>query len=598
MKIKKQHITPPNKAIVIIALFSMLFIWAVRWNGISGNNYRNIIQSDGIGYYHYFEVLLSENSFSKQKENGSFLVKTKNDKVVNKYFVGTAILMSPFVMQVYLVQKAVDLEIKLHSEYYQKSVSIAALFYLILGLWAISKLLNFYDIDNRIRAFALFAIFFGTNLSYYTLIEPSMSHVYSFSLISVFLMLFKKQVDNFQSKRLVVLSSLLALIVLIRPLNILIVLFLPFISSSFDNFYQSIQRKAKSFPINIIAILVFILIGFIQLLFWRLQTGDWLIWSYSNEGFYFTNPHFFDFLFSFRKGLFVYTPFLFLSLFVFVIAFRKEKLELLKLLVPLLLIIYVLSSWWNWYFGDSYGSRVMIDYLAVFVLLFAFGMQRIRIKTQRIVVIIASILVLLNVFQSYQYYHNIMSRFDMNISKYVYIFGKAGGEYENSLGGNDDIVSYHKKPLQIVYQCDNYIDSIASLQLLDNDRIEILDSNKTGYLFNKTDKLGLYIRIPASKLESVGNYFLEFSNKIKLVDGDMSGTYWMIVYTDSLNQNYHTVRMKVNEIPLSEGEEYTDFYKLNLPRFKSKKDNLNLYFQTYSKAEFIVSELRIKVSAY
>jgi hypothetical protein len=146
LKIKKQHITPPNKAILLIALFSMLFIWAVRWNGVSGNNYRNIIQSDGIGYYHYFEALLGEGSIDSKQENGIFLVKTKNDRVVNKYFVGTALLMSPFVMPVYLVQKALGVEINLRSEYFQKSVSIAALFYLLLGLWAMSKLLMLYNI--------------------------------------------------------------------------------------------------------------------------------------------------------------------------------------------------------------------------------------------------------------------------------------------------------------------------------------------------------------------------------------------------------------------------------------------------------------------
>jgi hypothetical protein len=280
---------------------------------------------------------------------------------------------------------------------------------------------------------------------------------------------------------------------------------------------------------------------------------------------------------------------------VFVFAFRKEKLELLKSLIPFLLIIYVFSSWWNWYYGDSYGSRVMIDFLAFFVMLFAFGMQRMRIKSQRIVVIVASVLVVLNVFQSYQYYHNIMSRFDMNASKYAYIFGKAGEEFENTLGGNNDIVSYHTKPLQIVYQCEDYIDSIAALQLIDRDNLKSLENDKLGYLFKKSDKYGLNIRISANKLKGFDKYYLEFSNNILLNSGDMKDAYWVLVYTDSLNQNYHSVRIKVNEVPLSEGEEYTDYYKLNLPRFKSEKDNLNLYIQTYTEAEFIVSELDIRI---
>ena len=596
MKIKKQHITSSNKAIVIIALFSMLFIWAVRWNGVSGNNYRNIIRSDGNGYYHYFEALLGEGNIDNQKANGIFLLKTKDDRVVNKYFVGTALLMSPFVMPIYLAQKALGIETNLRSEYYQKSVSIAAFFYLILGLWAISRLLMLYSIDDRIIAFSLFAIFFGTNLSYYALIEPSMSHVYSFSLISLFMLLYKKLLHNFSSRILILLSVVLAIIVLIRPLNILVLLFLPFLTSSFKAFIVLLIKKVRSFPTNIIVVFSFLLIVSIQLIFWKLQTGNWILWSYSNEGFYFLKPHLFDFLLSFRKGLFVYAPFLFLSLIVFVITFRKEKFELLKSLFPLLLIIFVFSSWWNWYFGDSYGSRVIIDYLAVFVLLFAFGMQRIKLKAQRIVVIIASILVLLNVFQSYQYYHNIMSRFDMNASKYAYIFGKGGEKYENSLGGNNDIVCYHRKPLQTVYHCEDYIDSIVKLDLLSRNSIEKFDNGKLGYIFNKENDFGLNIRIPAKKLKDFDKYYLEFSNNIMLINGDMKDTYWVLVYTNSLNQNYHTVRIKMNEVPLSNGEEYTDNYKLNLPRFKSEKDYLNIYIKSYFEAEFVVSDMDVKIS--
>ena len=575
MKIKKPHITSSNKAIILIALFSVLFVLAVRWNGLSGNNFRNIIQSDGIGYYHYFEALLGENPIGKQSENGIFLIKAEDNKVVNKYFVGTALLMSPFVMPVYLVEKSLGVEIDLRSEYYQKSISIAALFYLLLGLWAIAKLLIIFKIDEHIIAFGLFALFFGTNLSYYTLIEPSMSHVYSFSLISVFFLVFKQQLGEYKSVRLIMLSALFALIVLIRPINILVVFALPFVSSSVKVFYDLILRKTKAFPINIIAVFVFILIASVQLIFWKLQTGNWIIWSYSNEGFYFLKPHLIDFLFSFRKGLFIYTPFLFLGLIVFVLAYRKHKQELFLSLGFLLLVLYVLSSWWNWYYGDSYGSRVMIDYYAIFILLFAMGIQKLRIKLQRVIVIIASLFVMLNVFQSYQYYHNIMSHFDMNASKYAYIFGKAGEKYENSLGGNDDIVRFHREPLELVYH-KQYDSTMATTVDVDA-------------------KMGLYHRINAFELGGGDNYYLELSNSVLLERGNMDKVYWVIIYTDSLNKNYNYEKIKFNEIPLLEGEVEMNNYRLNLPGFMSKKDKMHLFIRNESNAKFIVLNLEIRV---
>lgn len=38
----------------------------------------------------------------------------------------------------------------------------------------------------------------------------------------------------------------------------------------------------------------------------------------------------------------------------------------------LLLILYVSSAWWMWYYGGSFGQRVAVDFLCVFAILIAY----------------------------------------------------------------------------------------------------------------------------------------------------------------------------------------------------------------------------------
>ena len=45
-------------------------------------------------------------------------------------------------------------------------------------------------------------------------------------------------------------------------------------------------------------------------------------------------------------------------------------------LLPLLIIVYILSSWWCWTYGSGFGQRPMIEYLPFIALGFAFFAQK------------------------------------------------------------------------------------------------------------------------------------------------------------------------------------------------------------------------------
>ena len=421
-----------KNAVALIFVLSFVLTIAIRWFGLSGENYRSIISSDGRGYYQYFESTLGSQSLAKQEANGTYLVYTPDSAVVNKYFVGLSVLWSPFILPVYAYYGlTADWDVNFYAEGFQKAISMAALCYLLLGLLAMQKLLQSFNFDQRVVNFTLFAFFFGSNLSYYSIIAPAMSHVYSFALIAAFLLYVRKFSIRQNSQYFLYAALIFGLIVLVRPLNGLILFAIPIVWKKDVSFIKWIKSDIE---LLIAAIFLIFMIGGVQLLFWYLQTGDLIQWSYAGEGFYFMKPHILDFLVSYRKGALVYTPILFVSFFGLPFIFMKNRLRFWGSIVFVLLLLFMLSSWWNWYYGDSYGSRVLIDFYPVFVIFLAFLLQKSGSITAKVVSIIVSLLIVFNVFQSYQYYHNIMSHYDMNREKYWYIFGKFGEEYENSLG--------------------------------------------------------------------------------------------------------------------------------------------------------------------
>jgi len=98
------------------------------------------------------------------------------------------------------------------------------------------------------------------------------------------------------------------------------------------------------------------------MLYWKTFGGSWVIYSYGKEGFFFDNPQIFNYLFSYRKGWFVYTPLMFLAIIGLALSFKKSRYYFWAILVPLIPTVYVFSSWWCWWYGGSFGMRSMIEF--------------------------------------------------------------------------------------------------------------------------------------------------------------------------------------------------------------------------------------------
>jgi hypothetical protein len=131
----------------------------------------------------------------------------------------------------------------------------------------------------------------------------------------------------------------------------------------------------------------------------------------------------FEILFSYKKGLFVYTPLLFISLLGGYFLWKKNKFEFFSLTAFLVIVTYVLSSWSNWWYGGSFSSRPFLEYIPYFSILLGLAISGIKnqlYKKAYVSMIIA--LVVLCQIQTYQYRYYQIHWEDMTKERYWDVF--------------------------------------------------------------------------------------------------------------------------------------------------------------------------------
>jgi hypothetical protein len=280
---------------------------------------------------------------------------------VNKYTGGLAIMYAPFFLLSHGIAWVTDYPADGYSIPYHFGLCLAAIVYGFLGLVFLRKLLLRYFSD-RITGFTLLAVFFATNLFYYTVMAGPMSHSFLFFLVNLFAWLCLRFHETGKWRYAIWLSVVGGLAFLIRPPHILLwVVFLLYGITSRGtageklHFLWQMRARLLVLPLGMIAFF------FLQMLYWKTTTGEWLYYSYVDEKFFWNQPLIPQVLFSFRKGWFIYTP---LMLFAVAGFFRMRKYTgawMLGIVTYMVLSLYVISCWWCWWYGGTFGQRSFIE---------------------------------------------------------------------------------------------------------------------------------------------------------------------------------------------------------------------------------------------
>ncbi len=250
-----------------------------------------------------------------------------------------------------------------YSSIYQLFLVLSSLFYVMMGLMILKRiLLRFYS--QQATAITLLLVALGTNLFFYTVHEGPMSHSYNFALITLFLYLVIKWYEEPSNKRSFLLGLVYGLIVLVRPSNVLVgVLFLGWGVRGPGAIRARILLLLKHYKMLLLMIFFFILPWVPQMIYWKSVTGLLFYNSYGPSGssFFLNSPHIIDLLFSFRSGWYLYTPVMLVATLGLFFLGRKCKAGLWPISIMLLLQIYLLSCWWSWWNGGSFGLRSFVD---------------------------------------------------------------------------------------------------------------------------------------------------------------------------------------------------------------------------------------------
>jgi hypothetical protein len=303
----------------------------------------------------------------------------------------------------------------------QNALSIGILIYLFIGLFYLRRvLLNYFS--EKITALTLISIVLGSNLIWYSTFEGLMSHSLSFSFWSICMYAFFQWLKTGHKKYVLTFSVIFGLMILLRLLSVLLIfyfiLFTVFSKGGIKKSFEFVRTNLKMILTGIF--LTFITVS-IQFCYWKYATGHWIYDVYFGQHFMFNSPQILPFLFSFRKGVFVYTPILVFSVIGMVGLYRSYRSLFYSTFIFMCLIVYVLSSWWAWSYGISWGMRPMIDYYTLLSIPMAAGFTLLSSQGKtvaRVQYVFVGLFIVINLFQTWQYKNELIHYDDMSKDAY------------------------------------------------------------------------------------------------------------------------------------------------------------------------------------
>ena len=383
-------------------------------------------------YYCYLNALFIEHDLMfKVFKNGYWLIETPTYHFVPKVTYGISFFYSPF----YLIAKGLATPYSTGYEpIYSWLIHYGCIIYIMIGLWFTRKTLILFC-NEIVTAISILFLFFGTNLFYYTLSESESVHGILFFLITFYIYHVIKWHQTNSRISFLIFMTTIGFICLIRPTECILLLF-PFLIGI---------TKLKDFNIkfrNVIQLKWFLFFGFLlfilpvlpQVLYWKMQSGHFLFFSYgSSERFFWNDPQIINVYFSFRKGLFIYTPIMLFSIVGFFVLYKKNKTIFYPVILYFIINSYLISCWWDWSYGGSFGMRAFVHGFAILIIPFAYFISWIfSFYKKSIIKNVLSFLIaflcllfcILNVLQSNLYKYQIIHFDGMTKEAYAFTFMK------------------------------------------------------------------------------------------------------------------------------------------------------------------------------
>jgi hypothetical protein len=337
-----------------------------------------VMAGDVKGYYIYLPTVFNYGGVHSVPER--FMGERVNEKgeTYSKYTCGTAYCYLPFFLAARLYVNVFHLDPSPFSLPYYRAIIAAGLFWAIFGLFVLKSLLAKY-FSWPVVWLTMICIVFGTNLYGYATLFVGMSHIYSFALVAIAFFLTDRYYIQPTKGRAIFLSIILAWIILIRPTNFAIIIFLSLYRVAS---FTDLKDRFRFFRVHLSHLLIglpfFVAVIMPQLLYWKEMTGHWIKYSYEDEHFiYWKNPKIAAVLFDTPNGWLLYSPILLFMLWSLIFKRRDPRANAPGSIITLAIITYLFASWWAWSFRMGFGHRCYVDYYALLAFPMAVTMESI-----------------------------------------------------------------------------------------------------------------------------------------------------------------------------------------------------------------------------
>ena len=528
-------------------------------------------------------------------------VNLPNGSWVIKYTMGPAILYAPFFFLAHMLATPLGYPADGLSLPYQYMLAIGGLVYAVIGLVCLRKvLLHFFN--KMVSAFLIIIIVLGTN--YFQLITfdgTLLSHNFLFTLYAMLIWYTIRWHKQPQIKYAAIIGVICGLIILIRPLEVICIL-IPVLWNIKDK--KSLKKKLSLLNSHFVHIILIILLIFIvsipQLIYWKLITDRYLFYSYTNpgEGFNFLAPYTLNFLFSFRKGWFIYTPVMIFSMIGFYYLYKTNKHIFYSIFIFFLVSLWAISSWscW-WYAGGSFSSRSLVPAYPLLAIPMGYFINHLTRKKNVFVFLIGGValfFVFLNLFQTWQFEHGILSKERMTRQYYFAIFGKT------SVTENDKkllLVERSTGAIEFLKNEKDYKHSrICNYSFEDGDTTNLISrSGKGSFILNSAVPFSPGLDIKFNELTQNDHAWIRATVYVYIPHGHQGGLPSLVVTFHHKNKTYKYRAVKLNRVNLSYGSWNEITMDYLTPEVRAKDDNMKVYVWYKGKKDIYIDDFVVGV---
>lgn len=407
-----------------------------------------VIAWDSFGYYLYLPQLLIHNDLAlkdmdtlKKRMEGNITTSTfyqanqmPDGRWQLRYTSGMAIMYLPGFVAGHAMAVLSDADAHGYSQPYHRAILWWSLLVSAVGIWVLrAVLLRFFN--DRYAALVLLLIVAGTNYLVHVTVAASavMPHNYLFTGYALLLLFTLEWNDRQSMGHALAIGAVCGIMILARPTEV-VCLLIPVLWGVTDK--VGVRERLVLFLNNkrqiAGALMLMVAIGCIQLVYWKWVTGSFVSFSYGgnvSESFDFERPHIVEVLFSYRKGWLLYTPLMVLGI---IGLFRSDvaKQNRWAILSYLALNLYLVASWHNWWYAESYSQRALIPSYPIMALALGGMMCKGSTLRQGAVIGAGVLLMGLNLFQSWQWQQGIIDASRMTKAYYWAVFGSTEVNHE------------------------------------------------------------------------------------------------------------------------------------------------------------------------